>query len=331
MSMIATHATALGSMVASHHEFLLRYSKNSKTVFGFVEGKEDPAFYRGFIELLLPDDWDVELWPAGNRDQVYRIHAGLDWRRFPKGRICFFVDRDLSDLIPEALVTDSNIYITDGYSIENSIVNKTMCRRILTEICGFANAEHSDVDDVCELFSKQLEAFYLALIPVMAWILFWRRNAKKANLNDVPMHQLFCVKDGCLKMCPLPKAIGSVADFIHSKCNVVVDPAANQAMLETEIMKNASYRKFARGKYVLWFLVEFCLTARRDIAVLFKTLKTPPPMHVTLSTKNAVAVFGNRARMPSSLRTFLRVNYCKYIERKSVQNSKSRAKSKAKR
>ena len=100
ISMLNLHAEALSSRVASYHEFLSRFSKSKKVVYGFVEGKEDPCFYRGFIEYSIPDDWEVELWPAGNRDQVFRIHRDIDWRRFPKKRVCFFVDRDLSALIP---------------------------------------------------------------------------------------------------------------------------------------------------------------------------------------------------------------------------------------
>lgn len=111
MTMLSIHAQALNSNIACYHEFLLRYSQKAKVVYGFVEGKDDPCFYRGFIDMLLPEDWTVELWPAGNKDAVYRIHADFDWVRFSKKRICFFVDRDLSDLIPELLTQDTNIYI----------------------------------------------------------------------------------------------------------------------------------------------------------------------------------------------------------------------------
>lgn len=92
MTMLAIHADAISSKITSYHEFLLRYSETAKVVYGFVEGKEDPCFYRGLIESLLPKDWNIELWSAGNKDRVYGIHDAIDWRRFKKSRICFFVD-----------------------------------------------------------------------------------------------------------------------------------------------------------------------------------------------------------------------------------------------
>ena len=108
--MIDIHANALNSKISCHHEFLSRYSKTKRVVYGFVEGKDDPCFYRGFIDSVISNKWEVELWAAGNKEQVYNIYKNIDWRHFSKKRICFFVDRDLSDVIPEDLHQDLNIH-----------------------------------------------------------------------------------------------------------------------------------------------------------------------------------------------------------------------------
>src|SRR5271156_5034908 len=187
MSMIDLHSAALDSKVASYHEFLVRYSKHNKVVYGFVEGKEDPSFYRGYIDLILPDDWKVELWPAGNKDHVYQVHKLIDWRRFAKKRICFFVDRDLSAILPEKIKTDTNIYVTSGYSIENYVVKKDVFKRILTELFEFSRADHSELDRLEVLFEVELEKFCRHLIPIMAWIVWWKRNGKRPSLNDIVM------------------------------------------------------------------------------------------------------------------------------------------------
>lgn len=44
MAMIEIHAAAISNMSASYHEFLTRYSKSSKVVYGFVEGKKTLVF-----------------------------------------------------------------------------------------------------------------------------------------------------------------------------------------------------------------------------------------------------------------------------------------------
>jgi hypothetical protein len=314
MTMIAIHSSALNSKVSSYHEFLLRYSKQSKVVYGFVEGKDDPTFYRGFIDLLLPEDWTVELWPAGNKDQVYCIHADLDWRSFPKKRVCFFVDRDLSDIIPEPSIKDSNIYVTMGYSIENDVVNKTTCQRILSELCGFANADHAEVESACTLFEKELEIFLKEMIPIMAWILSWRMSGKRPNLNDILMRDLFSFRNGHLQPNPMPKGKRSVAQYLHEQCNIDFDPAVDINNFETEFRRNGRYKKFTRGKYIFWFMIEFCNAVHRDAVVLFKSILKLPKKNVTLSSSNGMAVIGSRARFPAPLRKFLKSTYCAYIK-----------------
>ena len=137
MNMLSLHQEALDSGSAGYHQFLARYSRTAKVVYGFVEGKDDPCYYRGFIEQLLPDDWDVELWPVGNKKKVCGVYSLISWERFPKQRICFFVDRDFGGLLPDTTIVDSNVYLTDAYSIENGLATRSTCRRILTEVFGF--------------------------------------------------------------------------------------------------------------------------------------------------------------------------------------------------
>ena len=317
MSMLAVHEAALGNKIASFHEFLSRYSKTKRVIYGFVEGKDDPCFYRGFIEHQIPDEWDVELWPAGNKDQVYRIHAGIDWRRFSKKRVCFFVDRDLSDLIPENILIDSNIYVTDGYSIENDLAKRGTCRRVLTEVCGFATVEHGELDQVCDLFDRQLETFLLELVPVMAMILAWRRNREPANLNNILMKDMFSITEGVVQVKPNPKGKADAVEYIHAQCNLVVDPAIDVSSYEEDFRKSG-HLKFTRGKFVFWFLVEFCCSVHRSAKVLFKSCAKPPSMNVPMSASNGMTIIGHRARLPKSLREFIELTYCDYIANKAT-------------
>jgi hypothetical protein len=316
MSMIEIHSAALNGKVASYHEFLARYSRHSKVVYGFVEGKEDPCFYRNFLELALPDDWEVELWPAGNKEQVYRIHGLINWRRFSKNRICFFVDRDLSDVIPEPLRSDRNIYVTTGYSIENDVVTKAVCKRVLTELCGFSCANHADLESIGTLFEQELDKFFHNMAPIMAWIVMWRRSGKKPNLNDILMRDLFALKNGCLQVTPSPKGKASAAVYIHEQCNIPFDPAADASSLVAVLGRKSKYRLLIRGKYVLWFLIEFCNSVHRDAVALFPDLeKAPPKMNVTLALSNGMALVGTRARIPKSLRIFLASTFYTHVER----------------
>ena len=320
MSMLRVHEEASASQASSYHEFLTRYSKLSKVVYGFVEGKDDLSYYQGFVEQILPDEWEVELWPAGNKREVYRIHKDLDWRRFPKKRVCFFVDRDLSELIPEKLAADINIYVTDAYSIENNIVKWGTCRRTLTEICGFSGAEHNDLEKVHNLFEKQLEKFLKAMVPIMAWILAWRRSQENANLNKIDMKALFSFSNGQLQSKPRPKKYSSPVRYIHAVCDLQLDPCVDVTSLESELSKGKAYRRFTRGKYAFWFLVEFCLSVRKNASTFFKSVGTAPKMNVSLSPKNGMTIVGNKSRLPSSLRKFLDDTFCSYIQQSPLSD-----------
>lgn len=313
--MIAVHSAAIDSRVAAYHEFLLRYSKGSKVVYGFVEGKEDPSFYRGFIELLIPEGWDVELWPAGSKTQVYRIHDEIDWRRFKKARVCFFVDRDLSGLIPERLRSDVNIYVTDGYSIENSVVNRGTCRRILSELCGFTSVPHGELDAIAMQFEGELELFLRAMVPVMAWILTWRRGGVSASLDNIAMRDLFALEKGRIRTNPISRQRTSLTGYLHERCGIAHNPAVDIEGIEVEFGRRDVYRTLTRGKYVFWFMIEFCVSVHRDASHFFPGLSKAPKMHVTLSPSGGIAVVGPRARVPSSLRTFLEATFCAYTRR----------------
>jgi hypothetical protein len=316
--MLNIHADALKNKIASYHEFLSRYSKLNKVVYGFVEGKEDPCFYRGFIEHKMPEDWDVELWPAGNKNQVYKIHEDIDWRRFPKKRICFFVDRDLSDFIPEKLKSDSNIYVTDNYSIENDLVNRRTCQRVLTEVCGFGEIGHDEMDGIYDLFDKELESFLLSMAPMMAWILSWRRRSKNENLGNIKMSHLFSIEKGVVRCISRPNGKADLVEYVHDRCHLDIDAAVDISSLEVEWKSNDNYRKFTRGKFLLWFLVEFCKSVRSNACKLIKSCTKVPPMHVTLGVSNGMIMIGNRARIPASLNTFLQETFCDYISSKAA-------------
>jgi hypothetical protein len=70
--MIKEHEEAADSANTVYHEFLLWYKKEKHEVYAIVEGKEDPLFYRGIIENLLPDGWDVRSIAAVKRHKVVR-------------------------------------------------------------------------------------------------------------------------------------------------------------------------------------------------------------------------------------------------------------------
>lgn len=194
--MLQVHADALNSVSAAYHEFLLRYKASSNTVYGIVEGKEDPMFYRGLIEGQLSEGWEVELIPAGCKENVLRAADSFDWTRFSPNRICFFVDRDLSDFISEGATSGENVYVTDNYSIESDAVNLGVLKRLLTEVLNIGDLRPAESEVIEQRFSSSLDFFQESMVPVMAQILLWRREGKSPCLNDIRPKDFFIFVDG---------------------------------------------------------------------------------------------------------------------------------------
>ena len=314
MSMLRIHSRARDSENARYHEFLTEYSATAPMVYGFVEGPQDPCYYRGLIDHSLPSTWRVRLWPAGGKKVVYGIYRLFDWKRFSKRRVCFFVDRDFLDLVAEDNPEDVNIYITDDYSIENSLVDAQTCHRALVEVCGFTKVRQEELDVVLQQFKEQYDIFLRAMIPVTAWLLASSRLQQTVYANNVEMNRLFSVVDGQLESNPGPRNCASVADYLQLRCGKVGGEDIDTTETERELGHQLFYRRFVRGKFALWFLVEFCLSIRRSAATFFSSCDVPPKMHVALGHSNAMVLLASRGRIPETLRMFLRRTFGEYIK-----------------
>ena len=317
MSLIDEHRAARkDSSLAVMHEFKLRFKRGSKTIYGFVEGKDDPCFYRGFVESRIPSEWKTELWPSGNKDCVISLFEKFDWRVFNKQQVLFFVDRDLSEFTNEPTPVSDNFYVTDNYSIENDVVNSNVCDRLLREICGFSHMKYDDSDKIISQFDSQLNAFQSAMIPVMSNIVYWRNNNLKACLDDIIMKHMFSIKKGKLVQKSNPKNKANEIVYIHEQCNL---PVQNHPEINTTIVKYKNEnleKKFIRGKYILWFAVEYCISIHRDCLTLdFVNIADKPKVGINLSQSNGISQIAPRCRMPVSLSDFFDKTLNEYVKK----------------
>lgn len=313
MTMLQIHMDALNSVSAAYHEFLLRYKANENIVYGIVEGKEDPMFYRGLIERHLPEGWEVELVPAGCKDNVLRAKDAFDWSRFSPRRICFFVDRDLSDYISEGATSGENVYVTDNYSIENDAVNLGVLKRLLTEVLSISDLKPLEWEVIEQRFSSSLAVFQDSMAPIMAQIVLWRRDGKRPCLNDIRPKDFFVFVDGGIRL--RNEFESALSRLQHAGACIKLQPSQHTEVsgAEAEFRQHKGAERFVRGKYLLWFLVEFALEIHRSISVLIRRLKDSPKVRISISPANAMVVLAPRVRCPRSLQEFLERTYGQYI------------------
>jgi len=295
---------------SSYHEFLQKYRADVREIYGFVEGVTDPSYYKAYIANKLPDGWKVEFFPAGNRDKVLRIYSEFNWDRFDKHQILFFIDRDLSDFFSAESFENTNIYVTDFYSIESNAVNADAINVIIQDFTLDRNMDAETKQSIIEQFARSFTSYQLLMTEVMSWILYWKKELKKRPdgkgpcLNDLSLDDMFIVEKETCVFKQHPGGTCNVKRYMHYMCGIslVGSDLEKFNIAKTEyVSKNNSF-KYIRGKYLVWFACKFI----KSIRVKSKRNKDRPlRFTVNFEENNYLAVIGNKLVMPNSLRAFI--------------------------
>lgn len=312
MSMLSVHADALARNTA-YHEFLLFYKRTANVVYGFVEGSQDPSFYRSLIDSFLPQGWCAKLFRAGNRHKVVQTCLEMDWNRFDRRRICFFVDRDLTAFFGASDPLPPNVYVTDQYSIENDVVTLETLGRVLEEVFNIAGLTPDEETAIQELFVAEYGKFREAMSLPMAQILIWRRNGEQACLDNVKLKDWFEFAGGKIGFKGEFANASSRVEAIANRCHCTLSPEELLLETENEFRQKDGVQKYVRGKYVLWFFVQFVLSVYESVSTYCARCTKKPKTHVAFGIENALIILGGRIRSPESLRTFLAATYSAYI------------------
>jgi hypothetical protein len=311
--MIGVHESALSSCNTVYHEFLLTYKESRNEVYGFVEGKEDPMYYAGLIENRLPPEWSVRLVRSGNKRKVLEVFELFDWDRFDKNRICFFVDRDLSEFIGDVGFVDNNMYITDGYSIENAIATPSTLIRVVKEIYGLSDLASEEEQKIIEDYERNLSVFSDELAPIMSQIIVWRRSQSNACLDNIKMSDLFRFRD---KLIEIRDGFGDIASKLAYAAGAVNETVADIGLIqevEYEFREKKGVELYIRGKYVAWLFVEFVRIVHDNAETYCSKIRKKPKIRIPLGQGNAMTVIAPRARIPGTLASFIDRNYLDYI------------------
>lgn len=240
-------------------QFLADYCKyDCRVCYGFVEGKDDPSYYRVVIKSKLPADSSIILYPSGGKENVSYIYKQIDWQCFSKKRIVFFMDRDLSCIVEdENIVHDENVYITDKYSIENEIVSGDTLEGVMRDLLGFSSTYKDEIDIAVKHYENERKHFESRMMPLMANIIMWKRNnIVPANYNNVKIGDFIQVRGVNITI----KHDDILRDLFYKQSNVSIEKynegEINQILSEIEEKKVSEI--IVRGKYIAEFFIIFC-------------------------------------------------------------------------
>lgn len=292
-------------------QFLIDYKKKEKLCFGFVEGKDDPSYYRNILNAIKRE-CKVVFYSSGGKKKVKEMYDKISSNgNNPNDRIVYFMDRDLSDLINDPnLINDSHVYITDNYSIENDILNSDTLGAVMQDLLGFSSNSWEDIDKIKCLYDEQLSHFENEMLPIMANIVIWKRNNIESYYNNLKIRELFEVKDGKLL------TIKDDDDRIKILYNISKVDYSNYDKNNTdnvvaEINLNSSAHKILRGKYLLTFFIMFC----NSVFVEWENIGiNKPTKGCKLNEQDFMKSIAPRARIPESLRDFFQKTIVQYFE-----------------
>ena len=290
-------------------EFLHKQEDNSLHI--FFEGSDDPSFYSSFIAPYGEKFCGLHFYDCGRKCHVYdtrkRILQRQEQHESESSMIClYFVDKDLSDILNEC-PSESDVHVTDYYSIENYLVTSEMLETVWNEMMNFYGSEKPDFGPVREKFEKELQSFYRVMRKVMVWVIHHRRNDSSPNFKRIKLAEILAFDDDLELTCLLDGGETCLVDYLDSSTCLSTD--CDSFHSEETLIQHMHPKAYVVGKFELWFFREF-------IKSLVKFIKDMPNVKVSfnenhLGNNSAISVLGPRMRNPPpSVSDFLERNIC---------------------
>ncbi|NER83791.1 MAG: DUF4435 domain-containing protein [Leptolyngbya sp. SIO1D8] len=290
---------AAKSGTAIHAKFLQQFNFGDNAIHIFYEGRDDPSFYSNYIERYKKKNQRLYYYRARNKKGVYHNYEKIDWNIYKRQRVLFLIDKDFRDILNEIYPSDINIFETKYYSIENYLVTKSMFARCLRELLALDNDKL--INQITKEFMIQLSNFHKEITPVIALILYYRKNNLTANLNQINLSKIFEFQKKVKRQKNIKKYLEKAID-------------SKTAAPWTEILKymrilsqisNSKY--FVRGKFEMWFFIKFLNSLPKILNHGKEKGESKIKINVNLAESTAIQILAPRLRIPGDLKQFLDV------------------------
>ncbi len=279
-------------------------SPTAQNVFFVVEGKDDVPFYATNAEPYLPTGWKVNVINATNRRRVIDTYKSFDWTIYSKDRILFFVDRDLSDYTGEDTPKDSNVYVTEKYSIENELCTLDTFNKALKFYYDLLDIDDTDEQVIETFYTTCWDTFETIAEQVMAQILYWKLNSIASNYANFKIQNTFKLTGLQLE---LANPYSEIKDVIQQLCLESSIPFIDMDFSPyiKQLKEIHTPCEFIRGKYVVAFFskaITYLAHNSTDILPSKKRAKDK----LSLGYEDVVLKLCGIMKVPESLDLFFR-------------------------
>lgn len=254
MSLIDLLRCARSKPVSVVHEFKLYHDPRRVQIHAFVEGHGDRAFYSEFIRPRLSANARLYTYNCKGKRAVLDTMTKLRGE-LPEARtLLFFIDKDLDDLLPEEL-DYGEAFCTDGYSIENYVDEQSAVFSWM-EAAFVIRGVTYDLSSLTDAFEKERRRFRKRMLGLMAWILAHRRAGNKPVLSAIDLAKIFQLDEAGRTI----RRKVSEGYLVHLDKVTQVETTREilvDALAWGRLLKKTEPRVWLRGKFVVWFLVQF--------------------------------------------------------------------------
>ena len=283
--------------------FLASFDKKAKSIGIFLEGRDDPSFFRVHVRKIADEaNLAVKIIVLGRKKNVLDAWRFLE-QRFPDNpRLMFFVDKDHDDLISatEGATTQRGLFVTPYYSIENFLVSEDAIAVVLTDIWGLDSSSGA-IEAACRNFSKFQQAYRIVFLPWMAWLLAARRSGANAQ-NDNIRFSILTVNSNHEPI--LNWKPDMLTHLVRDCCKGDDIPPDEAAIaLATRELETLPTKVWLRGKQELWCLLAFLNKLEQEVKddEDLKSLK----IRSQINSGNAVEQLAPRLPCPKDLNDYL--------------------------
>jgi hypothetical protein len=227
------------------------------------------------------------------------MYAKLLERGINSRALLFFVDKDLSDYLKSDYPNSQNIFVTAHYSIENYLVTADMFRRIWSELLGLTE-NREEREKHSSHFENELSRFCKMIIPVMALGIACKLHKQDFYFNNINMTALISFDD----QLHITKKSGNKCTFNGLCTTFRIAPVSIDKRKYFSLMrklKKHEPKRFVRGKFELWFLINFY----KKLIEIIKSQGYRLKVRTNLSEDNAVELLGPRLAEPAEIGEFL--------------------------
>lgn len=302
MSFLDTLKNATATQQVQFNVFLIEYKPGIRAVFAFLEGRDDPSFYRRFLSTKVPQGYRLRLVNCGNKKGVLDAIAAFQGRYKDDERVIAFVDKDHADLVPNSPSPHyKHAFQTSGYSIENYLSVPAVVRRYCVEILGLPDLEPA-CDQIQTHYEQALRQFHSMAIHCMAWILAARRRGDSLHLNGLDTASIFRLDPDLFAQMKL--SLVELYSYLERVTGAnAPTPSIAEAIVNSVVdeLRSLDPKRWLRGKQELWFTLTFLNAA--SSAIKSKGLRAGA--RLPLNAGNALTVLSGLSDSPVDLEAFL--------------------------